>query len=114
MTSSLSRQGLVSRLIGQARLAVRLLREPHVPWLVKAVPILALLYLVSPFDLAPDFLPLIGQVDDVVIVVAALESFLRLCPPAAAAFHQAAIARRDKYSPMPATDVVIDAEWRRD
>jgi len=102
------------RLLSNARLAIRLVREPRVPLLIKLLPLMAVLYVISPLDLAPDLLPLIGQVDDLAVALIALEIFLRLCPAPATAFHQAAIAERRRYSPMSATDDIIDAEWRRE
>jgi len=100
-------------LFSQVRLAVRLLREPRVPILAKAVPLLAALYLISPLDVVPDLLPLLGQVDDLTLILVALAVFLRICPPAAVAFHRRAIAEGRPYAPMSPTDDVIDADWRR-
>jgi uncharacterized membrane protein YkvA (DUF1232 family) len=48
----------------------RLLRDPRVPRRAKVTLALVLPYLAMPFDLIPDFLPVIGQVDDVIIVAA--------------------------------------------
>jgi uncharacterized membrane protein YkvA (DUF1232 family) len=112
--SWLVRPGLLRRLLSSARLVVRLVREPRVPVLVKIVPLAALAYVLSPIDLSPDFLPFLGQIDDLVFLIAASEVFLKLCPVGAATFHQSAIARGAPYSPMAATDEIIDAEWRRD
>lgn len=64
VTSWLWRPGPLRMLFSHARLASRLLREPRVPFLAKAVPLLAVLYLLSPLDLVPDVLPLLGQIDD--------------------------------------------------
>ena len=114
VTSLLSRPGLLRTLLSQARLAFRLLREPRVPLLIKGVPLLAALYVISPLDFIPDIFPVIGQLDDLGIAVAALEIFLRLCPAGAKAFHQEAIAQRRAYSPMAAADGFIDADWHRD
>jgi uncharacterized membrane protein YkvA (DUF1232 family) len=100
-------------LVSHARLTIRLLREPRVPLLTKAVPLLAALYLVSPLDVVPDFLPLLGQIDDLTLILIALAAFLRLCPWATVAFHPGAIAEGRRYAPMSSTDDVIDAEWRR-
>jgi len=113
VTSWLWRPGLLRMLLLHARLASRLLREPRVPLRIKAVPLLAPLYLLSPLDLVPDFLPLLGQVDDLSLILVAVAVFLRLCPAASVAFHRAAIAEGRPYAPMSATDDVIDAEWRR-
>jgi uncharacterized membrane protein YkvA (DUF1232 family) len=114
LTSWLSRPSLLVTLLLRVRLAVRLLREPCVPLLIKPVPLLALLYVISPIDVLPDFLPVVGQLDDVMIMLTALEVFCRLCPTPARAFHEQAIARGRAYSPMPAGDDFIDVEWRRD
>jgi uncharacterized membrane protein YkvA (DUF1232 family) len=113
-TSWLLRPALLGTLFARMRLAVRLLREPRVPGLTKAVLLLAAFYVIFPFDLLPDFLPFVGQLDDVTILLMVLELFSRLCPAPARAFHQHAIARGRAYSPMPAADDFIDVEWRRD
>jgi uncharacterized membrane protein YkvA (DUF1232 family) len=114
ISSSLQRPGLLLTLLARLRLALRLLREPRVPGAIKTVPFLAGLYLIWPLDIAPDFFPVLGQIDDVGLVLLALEGFLRLCPPAAVDFHRAAIAAGRRFARMPATDDVIDAEWRRE
>ena len=71
----------------------------------------ALLYLVSPIDVLPDFLPVLGQLDDLAIAYVALKFFLRLCPQAAVAFHRAAAVARRPFAAMSPTDIVIDAEF---
>ena len=106
--------GLIASLVSQVRLAVRLLREPRVSTFAKAVPFLAALYLVSPLDIIPDVLPILGQIDDLVIAFIALQAFVRLCPQPAVAFHRTAIAEGRRYAPMSSTDCFIDAEWRRE
>ena len=101
-------------MLAYVRLAVRLLREPHVTWSRKAVPLLAVLYVISPIDFIPDVLPLIGEIDDLAIVIAGIRFFVWLCPSDIVAFHQTAIADRRRYRPMAPADRVIDAEWRRE
>ena len=110
----MTKPGLLRTLLAQLRLAFRLMREPGVPLLTRAVPVLAAIYLVSPVDFIPDVLPGLGQLDDLSVVVLALELFLRWCPPAAKAFHASALARGQRFAPMPAAADVIDAEWRRE
>lgn len=55
----------------------RLLRDPLVPRRKKALLVALAGYLVLPFDLVPDFIPVAGQLDDVVIVALVLRSLLR-------------------------------------
>jgi uncharacterized membrane protein YkvA (DUF1232 family) len=114
VTSWLSRPSLLRALASHLGLTLRLLREPGVPVLIKAVPLLAAVYVISPLDLVPDLLPLLGQVDDLGVVLLTLGAFTRLCPAEAVEFHRAAIAQGRKYSPMPSSGKVIDAEFRRD
>lgn len=54
--------------------------HPQTPWLAKALLWLALGYLLLPFDLIPDFIPVIGQLDELVIVPLLLYLALRLIP----------------------------------
>lgn len=112
--SWLAKPGLLRGLLAQARLALRLVREPAVPVLAKAVPVLAAAYLIWPIDLLPDIFPVLGQLDDLGIVLAALELFLRLCPDPPTAFHREALAKRRRFSPMPADASIIDAEFHRE
>ena len=112
--SLLSWPGFLQTLLSQARLAVRLIREPRVSMLTKSMLIGAGLYLVSPLDFVPDVLPVLGQVDDLAIVLIALRTFVGLCPESAVTYHRTALEQRQPYSPMTASDVVIDAEWRRE
>ena len=111
-SSWLSRPLSLRALIGQARLAIRLFREPRVPTALKAVPVIALLYVLSPIDLVPDFIPGLGQLDDLGVILAALELFVRLCPTTVLTFHRDAVAQRRRYAPMTATDDIIEAEFR--
>ena len=62
----------------------------------------------------PDFLPVLGQLDDLGVVVIAVEAFLKLCPAGAVDFHRAAMAEGRNYCPMPLVGEVIDAEFRRE
>jgi len=66
-----------------ARLYWRLFRDRRVSILPKAVLVLTLVYVMSPFDVIPDFIPVIGEMDDVAIVLFGLWLFIRLCPPQA-------------------------------
>jgi uncharacterized membrane protein YkvA (DUF1232 family) len=57
-------------------LCSRLLGDPRVPRRKKALLIALTGYLALPFDLVPDFIPVAGQLDDVVIVALVLRSLL--------------------------------------
>ena len=112
--SWLAKPSLLRTLLTQARLAWRLLRDPAVPVVTKLVLAGAAFYLIWPIDFLPDLFPILGQLDDLGVVLAALELFLHLCPDAPSAFHRAALAAGRRYSPMPAQSGFVDAEFRRD
>lgn len=58
----------------------RLRRDPRVPRRAKVAVALAGLWLLSPIDLLPEFLPVIGPLDDVVVVAIALRYAARQVP----------------------------------
>jgi uncharacterized membrane protein YkvA (DUF1232 family) len=64
----------------QFRVIRRALRHPHVPWYAKAGLGCCVLYVVSPIQLIPNFIPVIGQMDDVLVVILGIK-FLRKCVP---------------------------------
>ncbi|MCJ7420823.1 YkvA family protein [Sphingomicrobium astaxanthinifaciens] len=57
-------------------------RHPGVPWLAKGVAALVAAYAFSPLDLIPDFIPVIGLVDDLLIVPVGVWVALKLVPKA--------------------------------
>jgi uncharacterized membrane protein YkvA (DUF1232 family) len=61
-------------------LARRLRADPRVPWQAKAAVMVAGLWVLSPIDLLPEFLPVIGPLDDVVVVALALRYAARRVP----------------------------------
>ncbi|MDX1915798.1 MAG: DUF1232 domain-containing protein [Methylophilus sp.] len=58
----------------------RLQQHPKTPILAKALLWLAVGYLLMPFDLIPDFIPVIGQLDELVIIPLLLYCALKLTP----------------------------------
>lgn len=76
---------------GDARQLWFALRHPRAPGWLKWGTAGVVLYLFSPIDLVPDFIPLVGIVDDMVLVPLAVRWLLKRLPPEIAA---AAAARR--------------------
>ncbi|WP_019588289.1 YkvA family protein [Deinococcus apachensis] len=56
-------------------------RDPRTPWPARLLALLVLAYALSPIDLIPDFIPVLGQLDDLLLVPAGLWLALRLIPP---------------------------------
>jgi uncharacterized membrane protein YkvA (DUF1232 family) len=56
-------------------------RDPRVPWYAKLVAGAVAAYALSPVDLIPDFIPVVGYLDDLVIVPLGLLLAIKLIPP---------------------------------
>ena len=83
----------VTHLPKLAKLFSRLVKDPRVGLIPKLVLSGTLLYFIVPFDLIPDFIPGIGQMDDLLAIFIGAQAFLRLCPKAVVQEHVHAIAR---------------------
>jgi uncharacterized membrane protein YkvA (DUF1232 family) len=90
---------MLQRLKHRARLVKRDLlalwlaaRDPRVPWAAKIVAGLVAAYAFSPIDLIPDFVPVLGYLDDLLLVPLGVLLALRLIPPALLAEHRARAA----------------------
>ena len=57
-------------------------RDPRTPWGVRLLALAVAAYALSPIDLIPDFIPVLGYLDDVLLVPLGLLLVLRLLPPA--------------------------------
>jgi uncharacterized membrane protein YkvA (DUF1232 family) len=57
-------------------------RDPRTPFFVRALAVFIAAYALSPIDLIPDFIPLIGYLDDLVLIPLGLAWVVRLTPPA--------------------------------
>ena len=65
----------------------RLLTDPRVEWWRKALLVAVIVYLASPIDLVPDFIPVAGQLDDAVLVIIAVRVLLHGSGPHLLAEH---------------------------
>ena len=55
-------------------------RHPAVPWYAKALAVLVVGYALSPIDLIPDFVPVLGYLDDLVLIPLGIMLVIRLIP----------------------------------
>lgn len=77
----------------QFRFVTRLGFDRRVPWTTRVPLILLLLYLAMPLDIIPDFIPVIGHLDDLLVAGIAVWWFVRTCPPSIATDHLDALER---------------------
>lgn len=70
-------------------------RDPRVPWFAKALAALVAAYALSPIDLIPDFIPVLGYLDDALIVPLGILAVIRLIPAEVFAENRARAEERD-------------------
>ena len=92
--------GFLREVWQQIRLVYYLLRDPDVPFYLKFLPFLAFLYLLWPVDIVTDIVPVMGQLDDMAILLAGLKVFIELAPPEVTARHLNALRVKDGYAPL--------------
>ena len=82
-------------------------RDPQTPRLAHWLALLVVAYALSPIDLIPDFIPVLGLVDDLLLVPLGLWLVIRLIPAQVLARCRAAAARHDRPQSRWAGAVII-------
>ena len=75
-----ARKSFARRLKIDAHAAWIAVRDRRTPWYARAIGVLVTAYALSPIDLIPDFIPVLGLLDDAILVPAGLWLFVRLVP----------------------------------
>ena len=86
-------------------------RDPRLPWPLRGLALAIAAYALSPIDLIPDFIPVLGYLDDVILVPLGVALVVRLTPPAILADAR---ARADRVAIRPVSvvaAVVLAAIW---
>lgn len=88
-------------------------RDPRTPWYVRLLVASVAAYAISPIDLIPDFIPLIGYLDDLILVPAGLALAVRLVPSDVLGDcrAKAAEATGDERPASIAVGVVVTGVW---
>jgi uncharacterized membrane protein YkvA (DUF1232 family) len=107
--------GMLKSIYNHLRLAWRLLRDVRVPSVLKVLPFAPLLYVLFPIDVLPDMIPVIGQLDDLGVILLGLESFIALAPQDVVQSHRDDIASEKPFG-MASNDKAqretIDGDWK--
>ncbi len=104
------RAGLLQELVRNASLAWRLRLDSRGPLLAKLLPVGTLVYLLSPIDLVPDVVPVLGQLDDLLVIVLGVRAFIALCPPELVQAHQS--GAQGYTPPETEDDKTVDGTFR--
>jgi uncharacterized membrane protein YkvA (DUF1232 family) len=87
---------LILRAPSLLRLCLALLRDPRVPLVTRAATLGAIALVFSPFDIV-QFVPIVGQIGDLVLVTFVLEMFVQNCPREVVREHIAALGLQDRF-----------------
>jgi len=86
-------------------------RDPRTPWYAKALAACVAAYALSPIDLIPDFIPVLGYLDDAVIVPLGILAVVKLIPAEIMADNRAAATRAAARPVSRAAAVAIALIW---
>jgi uncharacterized membrane protein YkvA (DUF1232 family) len=83
-------------------------RDPRVPWYAKVLAFAVAGYALSPIDLIPDFIPVVGYLDDIIVVPLGIALVVKLIPPDVMSEHRRlAAAAQDR--PISRTAAILIA-----
>ena len=88
-------------------------KDPRVPWYAKAFTACIVAYAFSPIDLIPDFIPILGYLDDIVLIPLGIALALKMIPKAVIIECEEkaqAILRQDKPKSLVAAAIIV-AIW---
>lgn len=86
-------------------------RDPRTPLFVRMLAILVAAYALSPIDLIPDFIPVIGYLDDLILLPLGIALIVKLTPPAVIQTAQAQAAAATEKPTSYLAAVVVVGIW---
>jgi uncharacterized membrane protein YkvA (DUF1232 family) len=86
-------------------------RDPRTPWYAKALALCVAGYALSPIDLIPDFIPVLGYVDDVVILPLGILAAIKLIPKEVMADSRAAAGAAAERPVSRTAAIVVALAW---
>jgi uncharacterized membrane protein YkvA (DUF1232 family) len=85
-------------------------RDPRVPWHAKVLAVCIAAYAMSPIDLIPDFIPVLGYLDDAILLPLGILLVVRMIPPEIMAEHRAAAVAAERPQSIAGAIFVV-AVW---
>lgn len=79
-TENMTNPGFLKELWQQIKLVFLLLKDREVPIYLKILPFLGLAYVIFPIDIISDFIPVLGQLDDITIMIIGAKVFIEMSP----------------------------------
>lgn len=90
------------------QLVWHLMADPRVPFFPKLIVPLVILYILSPIDVVPDVLLVLGQLDDIALLFFGTKLFINLCPPDIVLEHRRALGGGREFT----ADDYVDGTYR--
>lgn len=87
------------------------IKDVRTPWYAKGLGLVVVGYALSPIDLIPDFIPVIGFLDDAILLPLGIWAVLRLIPRDVMAEHRANVAAGQRLPPNRVAAAIIVALW---
>lgn len=111
-TSALHRLKTWARQLKIDLLAIaRAARDVRTPRLARAIALLVIAYAASPIDLIPDFIPVLGLLDDLIILPLGIALVLQLIPKEIIAAHRATVAAEEQLAPSRFGLAIVVGLW---
>ncbi len=107
----MKRPSLVQRLKIETHAAWLAARDPRTPWYARALGLAITAYALSPIDLIPDFIPVLGLLDDALLIPAGIWLFVKLLPPGLMDEHRRAAAEAASRPRSRTGAMLVVAVW---
>lgn len=85
------------------------LRDERVPWGARIIAALVIAYALSPIDLIPDFIPILGYLDDLILIPLGIKAALLWIPPEV--MKDSRQAAQEKLEKSPAGALIVITLW---
>ena len=102
---------LMKRLRIDAHAAFLAARDPRTPWYARLFGLLITAYALSPIDLIPDFIPVLGLLDDAILIPIGLWLFMKMLPPGLLEEHRATASEAAERPGSAWGAVIVVALW---
>lgn len=104
--------GFLGELWQQIRLVFYLIKDREVPIYLKVLPFLGVAYTLFPIDLVTDFVPVLGQLDDLTLLLIGAKVFIEMSPPQVVARYMDQMRNQNAATVVEgtATDVAADVK----
>lgn len=98
-------------LIAEIAVLAAAIRDPRTPWYAKALGMFIVGYAVSPIDLIPDFIPILGFIDEALLLPIGIWAVRRMIPAEVMAEHRANVAAGTRLPPNRTAAAIIIGLW---